>query len=138
MSEIRPFHLAIPVTDLLAAENFYCGVLGCSKGRTAPRWVDLDFFGHQVSLHLVADGDDAPASNPVDGDLVPSRHFGVILDMDDWRELANRLEKAACKFLLSPRIRFEARSANRLPCSSATHHRTPWSSKASQIRRNFL
>ena len=107
MTEIRPFHLAIPVTDLVAAEQFYCGVLGCGKGRTAPRWIDLNFFGHQVSLHLVDDNDDVTPTNPVDGDSVPSRHFGVVLNMDDWRVLAQKLERAACEFLLSPRIRFE-------------------------------
>lgn len=107
MTDVRPFHLAIPVTDLVAAEEFYCGVLGCGKGRTAPRWIDLNFFGHQVSLHLVDENDDGAATNPVDGDSVPSRHFGVVLDMDEWRALADKLEKAACEFLLSPRIRFE-------------------------------
>ena len=107
MTEMRPFHLALPVTDLVAAEKFYCGVLGCRKGRSAPRWIDLDFFGHQVSLHLVDEHDEAAATNPVDGDSVPSRHFGIILDMDDWRALAQKLETAACEFLISPKIRFE-------------------------------
>ena len=107
MTDICPFHLAIPVTDLVAAEEFYCGVLGCGKGRTASRWIDLNFFGHQVTLHLVDENDAGAATNPVDGDSVPSRHFGVVLDMDEWRALANKLEKAACEFLLSPRIRFE-------------------------------
>lgn len=104
---LRPFHLAIPVTDLHAAEAFYCGLLGCGKGRTDARWIDLDFFGHQVTLHLV-DGDDAIApTNPVDGDSVPARHFGVVLEMTHWRKLADRLEDENCDFLISPRIRFE-------------------------------
>ena len=104
--QLRPFHLALPVTDLAAAETFYCGLLGCKKGRTASRWIDLDFFGHQVTLHLVdAGAADAP-TNPVDGDSVPARHFGIVLEMDDWRSLADRLEQENCKFLISPRIRF--------------------------------
>lgn len=100
-----PFHLALPVTDLVAAETFYCGLLGCSKGRVASRWVDLNFFGHQVTLHLV-DSDDPIATNPVDGDQVPARHFGVILEMSVWRELADRLEADDCDFIISPKIRF--------------------------------
>ena len=100
------FHLAIPVRDLAAAEAFYCGVLGCATGRTAERWTDLDFFGHQVTLHLVDSDDERFASNPVDGDDVPARHFGVILDMASWRDLAARLESQDCKFLITPRIRF--------------------------------
>lgn len=107
MAELRPFHLAIPVTDLAAAEAFYCGLLGCEKGRTASRWTDLNFFGHQVTLHLVDDDGSNPVTNPVDGDAVPSRHFGVVLDMPAWRSLADRLERASCEFLISPRIRFE-------------------------------
>ena len=107
MPDLRPFHLAIPVDDLAAAEEFYCGLLGCNKGRTASRWIDLDFFGHQVTLHLVDSDDSTPATNPVDGDSVPSRHFGVVMDMDDWRALADKLERAGCEFLISPRIRFQ-------------------------------
>lgn len=106
MNELRPFHLAIPVADLEAAEAFYCGLLGCPKGRTASRWTDLDFFGHQVTLHLIDDDDGTTATNPVDGDAVPSRHFGVVLDMPTWRALADKLEQAGCEFLISPRIRF--------------------------------
>lgn len=107
MPDLRPFHLAIPVTNLAVAEEFYCGLLGCDKGRTASRWIDLDFFGHQVTLHLVDDDGSATLTNPVDGDSVPSRHFGVVLDMEDWRSLAEKLERADCEFLISPRIRFQ-------------------------------
>ena len=105
-SALRPFHLALPVTDLDAAADFYCGILGCSKGRTASRWIDLNFFGHQVTLHLVAAGDADAATNPVDGESVPARHFGIVLEMDDWRSLAARLEKESGEFLISPQIRF--------------------------------
>ena len=78
MTDIRPFHLALPVTDLPAAEEFYCGLLGCGVGRTASRWIDLNFFGHQVTLHLVDDTDAFAPTNPVDGDSVPARHFGEV------------------------------------------------------------
>ena len=105
--ELRPFHLAIPVTDLAAAELFYCGLLGCSKGRTASRWIDLNFFGHQVTLHLVDGPNPDVDTNPVDGDQVPARHFGIVLDMRDWRLLADKLQSANRDFLISPRTRFE-------------------------------
>jgi len=106
-SELRPFHLALPVTDLDAAERFYCGVLGCGKGRTASRWIDLNFFGHQVTLHLVDVEDAGAATNPVDGETVPARHFGIVLDMADWKLLAARLETENSEFLISPQIRFQ-------------------------------
>ncbi len=103
---LRPFHLAIPVADLAAAESFYCGLLGCSKGRTASRWIDLNFFGHQLTLHLSDGPDSGVDTNPVDGDQVPTRHFGIVLDMRDWRLLADKLESANRDFLISPRTRF--------------------------------
>jgi extradiol dioxygenase family protein len=103
---LSPFHLAIPVTDLVAADAFYCGLLGCDKGRSDTRWIDLNFFGHQVTLHLVADSGDKAVTNPVDGDNVPSRHFGIILDMQDWQVLADKLQAADIKFLVPPRLKF--------------------------------
>lgn len=107
MSNVTPFHLAIPVIDLESADAFYCGLLGCSKGRTASRWIDLNFFGHQVTLHLVDDSATVVDTNPVDGDSVPARHFGVVLKMADWQALADRLVAEGQDFLISPRIRFE-------------------------------
>jgi extradiol dioxygenase family protein len=120
-----PFHLALPVTDLSSAEAFYCGLLGCSKGRTASRWIDLNFYGHQVTLHLVDETDHDAPTNPVDGDSVPARHFGVVLAMNDWRQLADRLSDAGCEFLISPRIRFEGETGEQAtlfildPCGNA-------------------
>ncbi len=105
--ELAPFHLALPVHDLDLARAFYCDTLGLGTGRTAGRWIDLDFFGHQVTLHLVDDLDTAASTNAVDGDQVPASHFGVILDRKDWDTLAARLSAAAIDFLIEPRIRFE-------------------------------
>ena len=107
MSELlQPFHLAIPVTDLPAAEAFYRDVLGCGKGRSAERWVDLDFYGHQVVLHLIDGDKNAPPVNPVDGDDVPVPHFGLVLDMPVWEALAQRLTDAGIQFVIPPRVRF--------------------------------
>jgi len=105
--QLDPFHLALPVDDLEAARAFYCGTLGCATGRTASRWIDLDFFGHQVTLHLVDHHDGGIGTNPVDGDAVPARHFGVVLKMDEWKALANRLRDSGCTFLIEPKVRFE-------------------------------
>ncbi len=105
---LRPFHLALPVHDLELAREFYCGLMGFSTGRTSERWIDLDFFGHQVTLHLVEDDvETTAASNTVDGDAVPTRHFGVVLDRGDWDSLATRLREAGVGFLIEPRIRFQ-------------------------------
>ena len=102
---LRPFHVAFPVDDLAAAREFYCRLLGCREGRSSERWIDFDLYGHQVVAHLVKKIDGAP-TNPVDGDEVPARHFGVILEMALWQALAERLEAAGVEFLVAPRVRF--------------------------------
>ncbi|HET7587632.1 MAG TPA: VOC family protein [Gammaproteobacteria bacterium] len=102
------FHLAFPVTDIEATRRFYVDMLGCRVGREAQRWIDFDFFGHQISAHLVDEPDNA-ATNPVDGDNVPVRHFGAILEWDDWQTLADRLRSAKTDFLIEPHIRFADR-----------------------------
>lgn len=99
-----PFHLAFPVRDVESTRAFYAGVLGCPVGRSAERWIDFDFFGHQLSAHVAAE--DALATNEVDGDDVPVRHFGLVLSMERWRTLAERLRAAGVEFLIEPRIRF--------------------------------
>lgn len=105
--ELQPFHLAIPVDDLDAASAFYCDLLGCDTGRTASRWIDLNFFGHQVTLHLVDAASILSDSNAVDGDTVPVRHFGIVMSSNKWQALAARLKAANTAFLIAPRVRFK-------------------------------
>ncbi|MBN8611758.1 MAG: VOC family protein [Deltaproteobacteria bacterium] len=101
-----PFHLAFAVTDLEATRRFYVEVLGCAVGREAERWIDFDFHGHQISAHLV-DGALAPVeTNGVDGDDVPTRHFGAVLAWDEWHRTADRLRDAGVGFLIAPHLRF--------------------------------
>ena len=102
---IRPFHLAFPVHDLSAARAFYGGTLGCAEGRSSERWIDFDFFGHQIVAHL-SDAASAVATNPVDGHDVPVPHFGVVLTMADWQALAARVEAAGVAFGIAPHVRF--------------------------------
>ena len=102
----RPrFHLAFPVRDLAEARAFYGDLLGCPEGRSAPDWIDFDFHGHQIVAHLAAP-EAAAATNAVDGENVPVRHFGVILEMDAWTDLAGRLKAAGTRFIIEPQIRF--------------------------------
>jgi hypothetical protein len=101
-----PFHLAFPVHDLEAARSFYETVMGCRVGRTDTRWIDFDFFGHQITAHLAPNETTAAATNAVDGDDVPVRHFGAVLAWDDWHTTAARLRDAGSAFLIEPHIRF--------------------------------
>ena len=102
-----PFHLAFPVDDLAAARRFYGETLGCPEGRSSDRWIDFDFHGHQIVAHLAPDAVRARAANPVDGEEVPVPHFGLVLGMDEWRALAERLTAAGTNFVIEPGIRFE-------------------------------
>ena len=100
-----PFHLAFPVDDLEAARGFYHGLLGCTVGRESARWLDFDFFGHQITAHL-SDEATSVRANPVDGDDVPVRHFGAVLPMAEWEALAARLRAAGVRFRIEPHVRF--------------------------------
>ena len=101
-----PFHLAFPVADLAETRRFYGEVLGCPEGRCAPTWVDFDFFGHQLSAHLKPEALTDSPTNAVDGDGVPVRHFGCILDLAAWRHLRDRLATLGVDFTIGPRVRF--------------------------------
>ena len=102
----RPrFHLAFPVRDLAEARAFYGGLLGCPEGRSADDWVDFDFHGHQIVAHL-APAEATAATNRVDGEDVPVRHFRVILTLDVWTAMAERLTAAGVRFLIEPQVRF--------------------------------
>jgi uncharacterized protein len=101
------FHLAFPVTDLAQARAFYGGVLGCAEGRSSREWVDFNFYGHQIVAHLAPAEAGHRNTSAVDGDNVPVRHFGVILSLDEWQALADRLKEAGIKFVIEPHIRFK-------------------------------
>lgn len=106
-TEIRPFHLAFPVDDLEAAREFYKGLLGCGEGRSSEDWVDFDFYGHQIVAHLAPEETGPAKKNAVDGHGVPCRHFGIVMTMEDWQEMADRLTAANMDFIIEPYIRFE-------------------------------
>ena len=104
---LPPFHLAFPVDDLAAARRFYGEVLGCPEGRSSDEWIDFDLHGHQIVAHLAPEAVRARASNPVDGEEVPVPHFGVVLPMAAWKQMADRLQAAGTRFVIEPTVRFE-------------------------------
>ena len=106
MSELRPFHLAVPVKDVAQARSFYRDVMGFEEGRSSDKWVDFNFYGHQFVIHEVATNT-AAESNPVDGHEVPVPHFGVVLGWEDWEKLRDRLVDLSIEFVIDPYIRFK-------------------------------
>ena len=104
---IPPFHLAVPVNDLNLARHFYGQIFGCSEGRSSDEWIDFNFFGHQLVVHLDPQHQSGVVHhNHVDGKEVPVPHFGVVLPWDDWQHLAARLRAADWSFVIEPGIRF--------------------------------
>ena len=123
---MQPFHLAFPVHDLAAARQFYGDLLGCTEGRSSDEWIDFNLYGHQIVAHLVHDtaaarkgssidgsnivGSNIVGSNTVDHHEVPVPHFGVVLTMHDWQQLAERLQAKGVAFVIAPQVRFAGKT----------------------------
>ena len=107
-SQLSPFHLAIPVDDLENCRKFYRDVLELHEGRSSDHWVDFDFFGHQLVIHLKENNSEKEeAVNSVDGKSVPIPHFGVVLDMETFRDFSKKLIQKNINFIIEPYIRFQ-------------------------------
>lgn len=104
---LQPFHLAFPVKNLAETRAFYEGLLGCKIGRTSDRWIDFDFWGNQLSAHLTENGDSEAPTNEVDGKAVPVKHFGAVLEMEEWQALADKLKAQGINFVIEPYVRFK-------------------------------
>jgi extradiol dioxygenase family protein len=121
---VQPFHLAIPVDNLDQAAHFYSEVLQCKRGRSDDHWIDFNFFGHQLVLHLT-DKMPMPAVNPVDGKSVPIPHYGVVLEWNRWHQLVDQLHEKNVKFEIEPYIRFKGKVGEQAtlffydPCGNA-------------------
>lgn len=106
-SNLPPFHLAFPVDNLVAIRQFYLEVLQCQIGRESDRWIDFNFFGHQITAHLDEASRSEIIKNDVDNKAIPARHFGAILDWLSWDELAIRVRAHEVKFYIEPYTRFK-------------------------------
>ncbi|GAA0360390.1 VOC family protein [Bowmanella denitrificans] len=124
---LSPFHLAIPVYDLTKARQFYRDILALEEGRSSEQWVDFNFFGHQLVIHLhpQTESQQQAHTNAVDGHNVPVPHFGVVLPWQDWQRLAERLQQQGVAFVIEPYIRFKGQVGEQAtmflfdPCGNA-------------------
>ena len=107
MSQLRPFHIAFPIKNIDDTIKWYTKILGCTIGRQNSRWVDFDFFGHQISGHLVNQEDNLSETNIVDGHNIPVRHFGIILEPNEWELLSKKLNDSKIEFFIKPNTRFK-------------------------------
>ena len=107
MSNLSPFHLAIPVHNLAECRVFYRDLIGCEEGRSSDHWVDFNFYGHQLVIHYKEKTAEELHTNPVDGKNVPVPHFGIVLPWNDFHMLSDRLKGEGIDFIIEPYIRFE-------------------------------
>lgn len=104
---LQPFHLAIPVNEITTTRTFYREVLGCEEGRSSNHWVDFNFFGHQLVIHIKESENNIKGENPVDGKEVPVPHFGIVLEIEDFNKLAERITQNNISFVIEPYVRFK-------------------------------
>ena len=104
---LQPFHLAIPVNNLSEARSFYTNILAFEEGRSSDHWVDYNFFGHQLVIHLDPNHKGVMVANAVDGKDVPVPHFGVVLEWSDFDAFADRIRQKGINFIIEPYLRFE-------------------------------
>ena len=109
MSSLNPFHLAIPVKEITETRYFYRNILGCEEGRSSDHWVDFNFFGHQLVLHIDSSKANILNENNVDGKSVPVPHFGIVLDWDVFENFEKKISNKV-KFIIEPYIRFEGQA----------------------------
>jgi len=102
-----PFHLAFPVKDIESTRSFFGDLLGCEIGRSTDKWIDFNFFGHQLSAHVKPEELVQANTNAVDGKNVPVRHFGAVLEWKQWHDLADKLKAEGIEFVIEPYIRFK-------------------------------
>ena len=106
MNNLSPFHLAIPVQEITTTRDFYRDILGCKEGRSSDHWVDFDFFGHQLVIHLNQSKKNIDTVNIVDGKDVPVPHFGIVLDWQMFTQIEKRI-KNKVEFIIKPYVRFK-------------------------------
>ena len=107
---LLPFHLAFPVHNITETERFFVDIIGCKFGRRSEKWIDFNFFGHQISAHLNLEKNTITPTNKVDNDNVPVRHFGIVLLWKEWHALADKLKSNKVQFLIKPRTRFQGKA----------------------------
>ena len=106
LNNLYPFHLAIPVKEISTTRGFYRDILGCKEGRSSDNWVDFNFFGHQLVIHINDDKKNIEVENKVDGKDVPIPHFGLVLEWNLFSQLEKRI-RGQVEFIIEPYIRFQ-------------------------------
>lgn len=87
----KSFHLSLPCLNLVETKSFYIDNIGASMGRFSQNWLDIDLFGHQITFTNAGSFHFSVPNYKFEGSILPSFHFGTILDIESFNEVYNRL-----------------------------------------------
>lgn len=106
---MTPFHYAFKAKDIETTRTFYVDLLGCKEGRSTENWIDFNFFGHQLSVHVSKEFPELDYCGKVDGINVPIPHFGCLVTVAEFKRIQDQLEKAKVEFIVKPYLRYEGK-----------------------------
>lgn len=86
-----PFHLALPCSSISVTRDFYIDTLGARLGRNSPNWLDIDLFGNQITFTKSGPFEFSYKSYKFEDTILPSFHFGIIVDQETWLSLYSSL-----------------------------------------------
>ena len=85
------FHLALPCYSVTRTRNFYVDILGAKLGRHSTQWADINLFGNQITFTKSGEFSFTYKSYKFEDQVLPSFHFGVILDEKTWKTVHQKL-----------------------------------------------
>ena len=87
------FHLSLPCLSVRDTKNFYVDAIGASTGRATQNWVDINLFDHQLTFIKAGKFNFSNPNYVFEGKILPSFHFGVIVDVKTWGNIYAKLSE---------------------------------------------
>lgn len=87
------FHLALPCFSVTETKKFYVEQLGAELGRNANNWVDINLYGNQITFTKSGRFDFSYQNYSFEGKILPSFHFGIIIDITTWGKVYARVNE---------------------------------------------
>ncbi|WP_242202210.1 VOC family protein [Aestuariivivens insulae] len=86
------FHMSLPCQSVKETKSFYNNI-GASFGRSTLNWVDVNFYGHQITFIKAGKFNFNSPNYVFEGKILPSFHFGIILDHTTWQNSYAKLKE---------------------------------------------
>lgn len=91
---IQSFHLALPCNNIDKTKKFYQNTLGAKLGRSSDSWADINLYGNQITFTAAGSFDFEYKSYRLGEHILPSFHFGIVIDSEPWQKLHDYLVKS--------------------------------------------